>query len=163
MRNAAVRYPSYFYLVGPMLFRIAFGIAAALPPSLAVPTFAIAQSLGPATLSIEVVGGTPHMPITEDPNKISSNLYGPRNTDSTGKPCLNVFAGSEKQIINPAIFNHLLLLDNHCSKAIKIKACYYRTDSCQETTAPPYKRQRYVFGIFTTPDFRFSFREYSNQ
>ncbi|MCP3472152.1 hypothetical protein NLM33_17705 [Bradyrhizobium sp. CCGUVB1N3] len=121
-----------------------------------------AQSLSGSLLSGEIIGGTLGERVDAPANPPSGILQGSRNLDAVGKPCLNVLAGSEPQLINKAIYNHLLLLDNHCSKSIKIKACYYRTDSCQEITAPPYKRQRYVFGVFTTQNFRFSFREYSN-
>jgi hypothetical protein len=126
-----------------------------------VPTPATAQTLGKGILSAEVIGGTGGLAIDEDQAKFSSPLVAPqRNTDPMGRPCLNVHASSEKQTINTMIYNHMLLLDNHCTKEIRIRACYYKTDSCQEIALPSNNRQRYVFGVFTTPDFRFSFREY---
>lgn len=129
---------------------------------LALSSPANAQSLGGSLLSGEIVGGTGGLRVDEPSNPMSGVLHGSRNLDAVGKPCLNVGARSEQQLINHAIFNHILTLDNHCSKAIKIKACYYKTDSCQEIVAPPYKRTRHIFGVFTAVDFRYAFREYSN-
>jgi hypothetical protein len=142
------------------LFRIAgFVIVAAV-----VPTPATAQAfLSKGILSAEVVGGTGGLAIDEGQAKFSSPLVAPQgNTDPTGRPCLNVHASAEKQTINTMIYNHILLLDNHCTKEVRIRACYYKTDSCQEITVHGNNRQRYVFGVFTTPDFRFSYREYIN-
>ncbi len=99
--------------------------------------------------------------MSEQRTQLSSALAAKlRNVDPTGNPCLNVYPHSEHQTINKMIFNHVLLLDNHCSKEVRIKACYYKTDSCQEITVPPYTRKNYVFGVFTTGDFRYAFREY---
>ncbi|SRR6266702_1359047 len=129
---------------------------------LAVALPADAQNLGGSLLSGETVGGTFGLHVDQPSNQTPSVLQGSRNLDVVGKPCLNVTARSEQQLINKAIYNHILMLDNHCSKQIKIKACYYKTDSCHDIAAPPYKRDRHIFGVFTTKDFRFAFREYSN-
>lgn len=121
-----------------------------------------AQSLSGSLLSGEIIGGTAGLHIEGPSNPASGLLQGSRNLDVMGKPCLSVAAKSESQIINSSIYNHVLVLDNHCAKQIKIKACYYKTDSCQEMTAPPYKRERHIFGVFTAKNFRYAFREYSN-
>jgi hypothetical protein len=127
-----------------------------------VPAPSVAQAvLGNGILSSEVVGGTGGLVIDQAPARFSSPLVAAqRNMNATGQLCLNVYPSTERQIINATIYNHILILDNHCAREIKIRACYYKTDSCQEITATGNKRQRYVFGVFTTPDFRFSYREY---
>jgi hypothetical protein len=136
---------------------VCFVLASAIAP----PRATAQAFLGKGILSAEVIGGT--VAIDEDETKFSSPLVAQRpNTDATGRPCLNVHASSEKQTINTMIYNHILLLDNHCTKEVRIRACYYKTDSCQEITMHGNNRQRYVFGVFTTPDFRFSYREYIN-
>ena len=128
-----------------------------------VPTPATAQSFGKGMLSAEVVGGTGALAIDEGTAKFSSPLVAPqRNVDATGRLCLDVHPGSERQTINTLIYNHILLLENHCNKEIRIRACYYKTDTCQEITVHGDSRQRYVFGVFTEQNFRFSFREYVN-
>jgi hypothetical protein len=141
-----------------------FAVAGVLVATMAVPTSAIGQAIfGPGILSAEVVGGTGGLAVDEDHNKISNPLIAARrNVDATGSACLHVYASTESQTINKMIYNHILVLDNHCLKEIKIRACYYRTDGCQKISAPANKRQRYVFGVFTEKDFRFGYREYVN-
>ena len=135
-----------------------FVLASAIAPPATAQAF-----LGKGMLSAEVVGGTGALAIDEGTAKFSSPLVAPqRNVDATGRPCLDVRPGSEPQTINKMIYNHILVLENHCTKEIRIRACYFKTDSCQEITVRGNNRQRYVFGVFTTPDFRFSYREYVN-
>lgn len=135
-----------------------------LVAAITAPTSAIGQtSFGPGIFSAEVVGGTGGLAVDENHNKSPSPLVAAhRNVDTNGSVCLHVFAGTEPQTINKMIYNHILVLDNHCLKEIKIRACYYKTDSCQKISAPANKRQRYVFGVFTEKDFRFSYREFVN-
>jgi hypothetical protein len=138
---------------------VCFVLASAIAP----PPVTAQAFLGKGMLSAEVIGGTGGLAIDEGETKFSSPLVAQRpNTDATGRPCLNVHASAEKQTINTMIYNHILLLDNVCTKEIRLRACYYKTDSCQEITVRGNNRQRYVFGVFTTPDFRFSYREYVN-
>jgi hypothetical protein len=142
-----------------------FAIAASTTAMTTVSLPATAQAVfGAGVLSSrEVIGGTSGLAFGDERTQMSSPLVGQqRNTDPTGKLCLSVHASSEKQTINKMIYNHILLLDNHCSKQIKIRACYYKTDSCQEIAVSGNMRRRYVFGVLTTPDFRFAFREYVN-
>ena len=125
---------------------------------------AFAQApLGRGILSAEVVGGTGGLALDEDHAKFVSPLVAPqRNTGPTGRLCLNVYPATERQTINTMIYNHILLLDNHCTKEIRIRACYYKTDTCRDIAVHGNNRQRYVFGVFTAANFRFSFREYVN-
>jgi hypothetical protein len=162
MRNKAQTRLGFTSLIGlaPTSYAIAILVATTVTP---LP--AVAQAIfGAGVLSSrEVVGGTGPLAMGEGRTQMSSPLVGSqRNTDPTGKPCLNVHAYSEQQKLNKTIYDHILLLDNHCSKTIRIRACYYKTDSCQEISVAGYKRQSHVFGVFTTPDFRFAFREYVN-
>jgi hypothetical protein len=145
--------------IAPTLAAVALGIivgTAAVKPLPAQGVF------GPGILSSrEVVGGTGGLAMGEDRTQMSSSLAGPqRNTDPTGNACLSVYAHSEQQTINKMIYNHVLLLNNHCSREIRIRACYYKTDSCQEISVNAYTRKSYVFGVFTTSGFRFAYREY---
>ena len=124
-------------------------------------TTASAQSQVQIGLSIEVFGSSDGSKAQEDPSKRLGPLYGlPRHLDPSGQPCLNVSAGSERQAINRMIYDQLLLLDNHCYQEIKIRACYDGRSDCQDILAPSNKRVRHVFGVFVTPTFHFTFREY---
>ena len=92
--------------------------------------------------------------------KMGGTIYAQRQKDSVGKPCLSVAPMAQKQVINPNIYNHILLLDNNCGQEIRILACYYKTDSCKTLSIGGYKRQQQLLGVFPAADFRFSFREY---
>lgn len=120
-------------------------------------------SLANQPLSVETVGGggkfAASSPLTR-PNGFT--VTRPRITDPTGKPCLAVTSASESQALNKNVFNHILILDNHCGKEIRIRACYYKTDSCTTMSVGGYRRQQHTLGIFSYPDFQYSFREYVN-
>jgi hypothetical protein len=116
---------------------------------------------GAVPSSREVIIGTGGLAVGRERTQLSSPLAGgQRNVDPSGKPCLNVYARAEQQKINKLIYNHILLLDNNCSKEIKIRACYYKTDTCEDIAVGGYKKQTHVFGVFTTSDFRCAYREY---
>lgn len=120
-------------------------------------------SLASQPLSEEVVGGNgkfatggPAMP------QKSFTIVRQRNLDPTGKPCLGVSTVAQSQALNKNIFDHILILDNHCGKEIRIRACYYKTTSCSDMSVGGYKRQQHVLGIFSYSDFQYSYREYVN-
>lgn len=120
-------------------------------------------SLASQPLSEEVIGGNGKFatdaPAT--PQK-SFAIVRQRNLDPTSRPCLLVSPNVERQTLNKNIFNHILILDNHCGKQIRIRACYYKTTSCSEMSVGGYKRQQHILGIFPYADFQYSYREYVN-
>ncbi|QOG22153.1 MULTISPECIES: hypothetical protein [Bradyrhizobium] len=120
-------------------------------------------SLANQPLSDETVGGSGKFatssPLTQPK---SFTVSRPRALDPTGKPCLTVSSTSESQTLNKNVFNHILILDNHCGKQIRIRACYYKTDSCTTMSVGGYRRQQHILGIFSYSDFQYSFREYAN-
>lgn len=120
-------------------------------------------SLASQPLSEEVIGGNGKFATdaASTPQK-SFTIVRQRNLDPTSRPCLLVSPYIEKQTLNKNIFNHILILDNHCGKAIRIRACYYKTTSCSEMSVGGYKRQQHVLGIFPYTDFQYSYREYVN-
>jgi hypothetical protein len=120
-----------------------------------------AYSQTPFGLSVEVRSSTRGLDNDSAGIPPFSPLAGAkRNLDVAGKPCIDVFARSDKQIINSSIYNQILTVSNHCSMQIKIRACYYKSERCMELTADPNMRREHVFGVDTSPEFRFSFREY---
>jgi hypothetical protein len=78
----------------------------------------------------------------------------------TGKPCLTVFGSAKPQVINPNIFEHIIMASNECSQSIKIKVCYYQSTQCIPLDVPAYCRKEVVLGIMPAMNqFRFEFRE----
>lgn len=120
-------------------------------------------SLANQPLSDETVGGSgkfaTSFPLTQPK---SFTVSRPRSVDPTGKPCLVVSPMSESQAVNKHVFNHILILDNRCAKEIRIRACYYKTDSCTTMSVGGYRRQQQILGIFSYSDFQYSYREYVN-
>lgn len=120
-------------------------------------------SLASQPLSEEVVGGNGKFATdrASTPQK-GFAIVRPRNLDPTGKPCLVVSTLAQSQALNKNIFNHILILDNHCGREIRIRACYYKTTSCSTMEVGGYKRQQHVLGIFSYSDFQYAYREYVN-
>jgi hypothetical protein len=78
----------------------------------------------------------------------------------TGKPCLTVFGSAKAQIINPNIFEHIIMASNECSQPIKMKVCYYQSSQCVPLDVPAYGRKEIVLGIMPAMNqFRFEYRE----
>jgi hypothetical protein len=81
----------------------------------------------------------------------------------TGKPCLTVLGSAKPQIINPNIFEHIILASNECSQSIKVKVCYYQSTQCVPLDVPAYGRKEIVLGIMPAMNqFRFEYREQFN-
>jgi len=135
------------------------GIFSALP--MTAPS--TAQSFG-QRLSVEISGGTTQTGETlkSSTPQIGGVIYAPLHTDPVGKPCLSVAPFAQPQTLNKSIFDQSLMLDNHCGKQIRIRACYYNTSNCLDFEVGGYQRKRQILGIFPSKDFRFSYREYVN-
>jgi len=81
----------------------------------------------------------------------------------TGKPCLTVFGSAKPQIVNPNIFEHIIMASNDCSQPIKMKVCYYQSPQCVPLDVPAYGRKEIVLGIMPAMNqFRFEYREQFN-
>jgi hypothetical protein len=82
----------------------------------------------------------------------------------TGKPCLTMFGHAEPQIVNPDIFNHIIMASNDCSQPIKVRVCYYQSQQCIPLDVPGYGRKEVVLGIMPAMNqFRFEYREQFDQ
>ncbi len=93
--------------------------------------------------------------------------------DPVGKPCVKVSAYSHQQpnsreIFDPTltprsssnIFEHFISAQNHCSQPVKLKVCYYGSQSCVVVDVPGYGRQEALLGVYPTlPDFRYQYVE----
>jgi hypothetical protein len=66
----------------------------------------------------------------------------------TGKPCLTITTHAKAQLINPKIFEHLVVAANACGQRIKLKVCYSGTQDCVVMDVPPFGEKETVVGIF---------------
>jgi len=106
-----------------------------------------------------VVGGTGNLAL---PSKEDSNRYlGQPNQHKTvtGQACVTVNGLAKAQIVNPQVTEHVLLIANACSYPIKLKACYYQSTTCLQTTIAGYTRRQQTLGFSADKDFRFAYTE----
>lgn len=83
-----------------------------------------------------------------------------QHRDFAGKPCLRTEGRSRAHTASPSIFDHIMVVDNHCPLLIKVKICYYRTSQCVNLDVPSYARKEQFLGSFPTMSvFRYDVRE----
>lgn len=119
------------------------------------------NTLAGKPLSVEVSGGTHGAAekLAEQP-KFNLALERAVHLDLARQPCLLVSPIAQPQLVNSKIYDHILLLDNHCATEIKIRACYYGSSNCKEMSVGGYRREQKMLGVDPSTDFRFSYREY---
>jgi hypothetical protein len=116
-----------------------------------------------------IVGGTPGMTLPGQSSTSSNNnsnskfAYGSVQPDQhktpTGMPCVSVNAMAHAQMINPKIFDHILVIENTCSQPVGLNLCYYQSKTCIRTTIAAYTRRQQGLGISPEGEFRFSYTE----
>jgi hypothetical protein len=119
------------------------------------------EMLAGQRLSVEVTGGTTAV-APERFATAGTALMAPLHVNPYGKMCLTVTPQAKSQAINPAIYDHILVLNNTCAQRIRIRACYYKTTNCTTMSVAGYRREQHNLGIFPSKDFRYSYREYVN-
>jgi hypothetical protein len=92
----------------------------------------------------------------DDPKNASAKVH----RDPYGKPCVDVFGLSRPQTVNTKMFDQSVIAENHCSRLIKLKICYYGSLSCVPADVPPYGRKETLLGFFPTmKEFRYQYTE----
>ncbi|WP_441234181.1 hypothetical protein [Bradyrhizobium sp. 930_D9_N1_4] len=124
-----------------------------------------AQADRPGLSGGSVVGSTPGL--TVDPSAASmrfgSSRTPQRHMDSTGRPCIYVLGEAKPQVVNPKLYDHVLIVNNSCSVPVKLRACYLGTEKCNDVAVAAFTKRREIFGIAPdAKDFRFEYREYFN-
>jgi hypothetical protein len=103
--------------------------------------------------------------------------------DPYGKPCIKIAAFSLRKtdfrkIFDPKVstldpgtdqtqnrqsgnlFEHIISAENHCGHTIKLKVCYYGSQTCLPVDVPGYGHQRASLGTYPAmPDFRYQYTE----
>lgn len=80
--------------------------------------------------------------------------------NSLGKPCLNIEAASRSHVINPDVYDNIVSFQNQCQILIKVRVCYFGTESCVDVEVPAQKRTDAVLGIRPKSQyFRYSYKE----
>jgi hypothetical protein len=119
---------------------------------------AVAQELTPQPL-VGTAGGLPapsQLPIISG----SPNATAKVHMSLLGKPCVTVQGYAQPQIVNPKIFDHMIVANNDCGQVIKMQVCYYHSTECTPLDLPAYGRKQMVLGIMPAMNqFRFEYRE----
>jgi hypothetical protein len=120
------------------------------------------SSIVPLGLSAPVyreTRGAPHFP-QDNGFAAARPAFLQLHLNPIGKPCLEVFPVANAQAINSNIYDHDLLLNNQCSRTIRLSVCYYQTRSCSPFAIAGYTRQLKPLGISPEKNFRIEYREY---
>ena len=70
-----------------------------------------------------------------------------RHRDALGEPCLSVRPIAKPQVVNPNIYDQMLVILNRCNRPIKIRACYVGSDRCIGKEIPALARVELILGI----------------
>lgn len=76
--------------------------------------------------------------------------------DALNRPCLDIEAAARGHVANTSVVDHVVSIKNNCSRLIKTKICYFRSESCKEFDLQPYKRVDTILGTTTSLYFRYS-------
>src|SRR5262245_40497706 len=68
----------------------------------------------------------------------------PGGLDLNGKPCVKLQGTSRRHTINPKLFDHIVVADNHCAQLVKLRICYSNSDQCVLVDVPSYGRKEAV-------------------
>jgi hypothetical protein len=104
-------------------------------------------------------------PITRTPSRLTlqnsgSNAALTVSRNSLGKPCLSIEAASRSHVVNPTVFDNIVSIENQCNKLIKVRICYYGTESCVDAEIPAMQRKDTIIGVRPQSQyFRYSYRE----
>jgi hypothetical protein len=144
-----------------LVFVVTFGLVLVL----AANGPARAQVDRPGLSGGSVVGATPGLntDAISPTVRFGSSQTPQRHLDTNGRPCVYVLAEAKPQAINPTLYEHALIVNNSCGIPIKLRACYFGTEKCNDVSVGAFTRRREIFSIQpNAKDFRFEFREYFN-
>lgn len=121
----------------------------------------LAQSgLPGGSRSAPIVGSTGGLSVPS--NKFDMSSKPKQHQTPAGKACVTIHGFSNRQIVNPDMFENILIIGNECSKAIGLSLCYLQSEKCISTTIGPYGRRQQVLGLQPSKDFRFAYTEVFN-
>lgn len=109
-----------------------------------------------------IIGGTSGLPPPPAAPVFGTgpDLIPRQHKNPTGQPCVTVSGLVTPQLVNPTIFNHILIVKNVCSQPVKLNICYFKQEQCKKMTIAGYKRTQEILGIQpNAKDFRFQYTE----
>jgi hypothetical protein len=83
-----------------------------------------------------------------------------RHRGPTGSPCLAVGGFARPHVVNPNLYDHVIVATNNCPQRLAMRVCYYNTQDCISMEVPGNERKEAILGSLpSAKDFRFEFRE----
>jgi len=80
--------------------------------------------------------------------------------DPLGKPCLKFESDLQGEHGQSDIYEHTVSINNGCSKPIKLRLCYYKSEHCTDVEVHGQKRKDIMLGVYPNMRiFRYSFQE----
>lgn len=67
--------------------------------------------------------------------------------DALNRPCLDVEAASRAHVVNRALFDHVVSINNKCARIIHVKVCYSGTENCKSLQVGSYHREDVLLGV----------------
>lgn len=134
-------------------------LAAGLAPIAAI-AIGLAVGLGPGPARGQLVNPVPpyQSRLTMQNGGVNTALTVHRN--AFGKPCLDIEAASRAHVINPDVYDNVVSIENKCSITIRVKICYFNTDSCINVEVMGRQRKDATLGVRPHMQyFKYSFQE----
>jgi hypothetical protein len=78
---------------------------------------------------------------------------GIRSLDIYGKSCFTTEGFARPRSVNSRLFDHVVIVKNRCTKNVKLKICYHKTERCAEITVPPHETKEAWLGAITALRF----------
>ena len=83
-----------------------------------------------------------------------------RHRDSLGRTCLDISGSSRARVINPNLYDHVVVVGNRCLQLIRVKICYHKADSCLLAVVPGNQRKETILGSLPNVKyFRYDYQE----
>lgn len=114
-------------------------------------------------VALAVSGTTTHSQTVSGTAKPRLMIQGPAEQsqssvirDALGRPCLDIEAASRAHTVNRQLFDHVISIKNQCPKLVKVKVCYFNSDTCRSADVGGYRREDLILGTTTVTSFRYS-------
>lgn len=66
--------------------------------------------------------------------------------DSLGRLCFDVEAVARSHAVDQEMYDHVVSIKNNCPRTLKLRACYYNSDRCNQVSLQPYQRVDSILG-----------------
>lgn len=87
------------------------------------------------------------------PQGPAESTSSPPIRDALNRPCLDVEAMTRSHAVNRDMIDHVVSIRNNCPRSIKVKVCYYNSETCNALEVLGYKRVDTLLGTVSKSRF----------